>query len=53
MQKANMQKAKAKKQTPAKHKSGRKAHSEKQPAMLLRGEVAKGGSSSSKKIKIT
>lgn len=46
-----MQKAKAKKQTSPKNAG--KARVGKRPAMLLRGEVAKGGSSSSKKIKIT
>ncbi|MBS1752323.1 MAG: hypothetical protein JST63_20670 [Bacteroidetes bacterium] len=46
-----MQKAKTK--SVAKNKKGRKKLEEKKPATLLRGDVAKGGSSSGKKTKVT
>ncbi len=48
-----MQKTKTKLQGTTKHKNGRKRHEEKQPATLLRGDVAKGGNSSGRKIKVT
>lgn len=48
-----MRKTKTKAQSPAKHKNGRKNHDQKSQDTLLRGEVAKGGSSSGRKIKVT
>lgn len=48
-----MQKAKTKLHGATKRKNGRKKHEEKQPVNLLRGDVAKGGNSSGRKIKVT